>query len=74
MTELGTEIDWDSTGGWLTRDAVNEAVEAIWTDGGASCVSNPRFVDIDAIPCAPKKCDGFSENWSSYGSWITYLP
>lgn len=73
MTEIGIDIDWDSTGGWLTVDAANEPVEAIWTDDGAICVSNPRYVALDTIPCA-KKCGDLWQTWSAHGSWITYLP
>jgi hypothetical protein len=76
FTKDGTMIDWEATAGWLWVDGPGEDTEAIWTDAGAMCLTNPRLMSLDYINqfCAPPPCDDYEDHWSSSGPWITRNP
>jgi hypothetical protein len=79
-TETGIAIDWANIGGWneLEEDAEPWNVEAIWKDGKAVCLNNPRFIslnDVAALPCPMVACSPDQiDNWTQYGDFITIIP
>jgi hypothetical protein len=79
-TELGVPLDWGFVGGWLVldEDAHPANVEAIWKDGKAVCLNNPRLIaieDIDELPCDLPPCSPPQiDNWQAHGDFITINP
>ncbi|NVB79769.1 MAG: hypothetical protein HOV81_15340 [Kofleriaceae bacterium] len=76
-TQLGTPIDWANAGGWnfLDKSPTLDNVEAIWAEGGAVCVTNPRHIDRDDISCDIPACTQEQvNNWQEHGDLITINP
>lgn len=73
-TAQGTPLLWQNAGGWVDIYPLGQnpapLIEAEWTSSGATCLSNPRHVDIAEVACALPACPTNNQPHE----WTTWLP
>ncbi|MFZ5442391.1 MAG: ADYC domain-containing protein [Myxococcota bacterium] len=73
-TVAGTQLRWQDAAG-VTPPQVFGAFEAVWTEHGAACLTNPRYVSKAAVHCQLPDCTALQETkWPLFGDLASALP
>lgn len=73
-TSVGTPLHWADAAGWAPPMDLSQP-EAIWTESGALCLTQPRKVSLSEVACATEACTPAQlAAWQTEGSFLSALP
>lgn len=76
FTEDGTPVIWQNFEGTIGKGAGDGAIEALWNEYGALCLTTPRLAPLDKIAeeCTLPLCDDELLAKGADFAWTTWVP